>query len=413
MHYDKFTLENGLRVLFHQDKNTPIAAINLIYDVGAKDEDPEKTGWAHLLEHLMFEGSLNIDEFDLPLQKVGGSNNAFTNNDYTNYYMTLPKENIETALWLESDRMISLAFDKKKFETQKSVVIEEFKQTALNEPYGDDMMLLRELAYKKHPYRWSTIGREISHIEKATLEAIKEFYFHHYAPNNAILSIGGNFTLEYIKEIVQKWFGDIPAREISKRKLPEEPEQTERRELTVYRKVPFDMIYMSFHCGSRLDDDYYIFDIITDVLDDGKSSRLYQRLVKDKHIFDDIEAFITGNNDLGMVIFSGRPVEGISMEEAEKYIWQEIDDLKNNFVTQNELTKSINSLEFSLAYLETKVTSKVSSLGFYELIGDVDLINNEKERYTRVTAGQIKKAANRVFQPEKVSVLYYLAENEE
>lgn len=410
MKYEKFKLDNGLKVIFHQDKNTPLASINLIYNVGAKDEESDKTGWAHLLEHLMFEGSENIEDFDLSLEKVGGTNNAFTNNDFTNYYITLPKDNIETAFWLESDRMINLAFDKQRFETQKSVVIEEFKQTSLNEPYGDDMMLLRDLAYKTHPYRWTTIGKEISHIENATLEAIIDFYNNFYAPNNAILSIGGNFEFEYIKQLVEKWFGDIPARNFKKRNIPKEPEQKERRELTVTKKVPFDVIYMAFHYGDRLSDDYYIFDIVTDVLDDGKSSRLYQNLVKDNNIFDDIDAFITGTIDPGLIVFSGRPAEGVSMEKAEKAIWDEIEKIKNELISENELNKTINSLEFSLAYLETRVTSKVRNLGFFELLGDTDLINNEKEKYLNITAEKIRNAANRVFQPEKVSVLYYLAE---
>lgn len=410
MNFEKFVLDNGLRVIFHQDKNTPIAAINIIYDIGAKDESPDNTGWAHLLEHLMFEGSKNIEEFDLPLQKVGGTNNAFTNNDFTNYYITLPKENIETAFWLESDRMISLAFDKERFETQKSVVIEEFKQTSLNEPYGDDMMLLRKLAYKKHPYQWATIGKEISHIQNATLDKIKEFYFAHYAPNNAILAIGGDFEFDYIKKIVEKWFGGIESRNITKRNLPIEPEQTERREMTVKKKVPFDALYMAFHYGDRLSNDYYIFDIMTDVLDDGKSSRLYNRLVKEKNIFDDIEAFVTGSNEPGLIVFSGRPANGISMEEAEKYIWAEIDDLKKNLVSDEELIKSINSLEFSLAYLETKIVSKVRASCFYELIGGIELMEKERQRYIDISAEAIKEAANRVFQPQKVSVLHYLAE---
>ena len=410
MNFEKFTLTNGLKVIFHQDKNTPIAVVNLIYDVGAKDENPNKTGYAHLLEHFMFEGSVNIPEFDLPLQKVGGTNNAFTNNDFTNYYITLPKVNIETALWLESDRMINLAFDKTRFETQKNVVIEEFKQTSLNEPYGDDMMILRKLAYQKHPYKWATIGKDISHIENATLEDIKKFYLDHYAPNNAILSIGGDFEFDYIKEIVEKWFDEVPARNIIERNLPKEPEQIQRREITVKRKVPFDAIYMAFHCGSRLDDEYYLFDIITDILDEGNSSRLTNRLVKEKHIFDDIDAFITGNNDSNLIIFSGRPAEGISQKEAEEHIWKEIEDLKNNLVSHNELMKSINSLEFSLAYIETKITSKVGTLGFFELLGNVELICQEKEKYLKVTAERIKDIANKIFKPEKISVLHYLSE---
>jgi len=409
MKFHKFTLANGLRVIFHRDKNTPIAALNLIYDVGAKHEDPEKTGYAHFLEHLMFEGSANVNDFDLALQKAGASNNAFTNNDFTNYYITLPKQNIETALWVESDRMIGLAFDKKKFETQKSVVLEEFKETCLNEPYGDDQMIIRELAYTTHPYKWATIGKELSHIENATIDDMKSFYDRHYTPDNAILSIGGNFELEYIKEIVEKWFGDIPRKNLNKKIIAPEPKQTQRREISVTRKVPYDVLYMAFHYGDRLSDDYYIFDILTDILDDGNSSRLYNRLIKDNEIFDDIEAYISGNNEPGLVIFSGRPAEGISLTDAEKYIWNEIEDLQKNLVSKDELMKSINSLEFSLAYLETQIISKTRSLGFYELLGDANFINSEKTRYTNITAEHIKEAANRVFRPDNVSVLHYLS----
>ncbi len=411
MKYEKFVLKNGLRVIFHQDKKTPIAAINLIYDVGSKDESPTKTGYAHLLEHLMFEGSVNIPDFDLPLQKVGGTNNAFTNSDYTNYYITLPKENIETALWLESDRMISLAFDPERFETQKNVVIEEFKQTALNEPYGDDMMILSNLAYKKHNYRWITLGKDISHIENAKIDDLKKFYYEHYAPNNAILSIAGNFDLDYIKEITEKWFGEIPSRKIKKRKNIIEPPQTKLRRKTVVNDVPFDVLYMTFHYGGRISDDYYIFDVITDIFDDGNSSRFFQRLIKEKNIFDELEAYITGTIEPGLIIISGRPAKGISLEKAEEFLWKELDDLKNNFVSSREIQKSINSLEFSLAIQETKVTSKSSALAFYELAGDIELVNQEKNRYQKITKEIIKEASAKVFVPENCNILYYLSNN--
>ncbi len=409
MNFEKFELSNGLKVIFNKDENTSIAAVNLIYNVGSKDEDPEKTGWAHLLEHLMFEGSVNIPDYDRILENAGGSNNAFTNNDYTNYYLTLPKNNLETALWLESDRMLQLAFNPEKFNTQKHVVIEEFKQTHLNEPYGDDMALLNDLTFKKHPYRWTTIGKDISHIEKANLPEIKDFYNSHYAPNNAVLSIGGNFELQYIKDVVNKWFGDIKPRNTKPRTYLFEDEQTERRFKKVYKDVPFDMLYMAFHYGSRTSDDYYLFDIITDILDDGKSSRFYQNLVKQNHIFDEVNAFITGNIDCGLVVFNGRPADDVSMQQAEDAIWNEINKLKTEKVAENELLKSINSLEFSLAYLQTNIMSKTRNLCYFELIGDVKMINLEQGKYNNITQEDIIKASNKFLTENKVSVLHYLS----
>lgn len=409
MNFEKFVLDNGLRVIFHQDKNTSIAALNIIYDVGAKDEDPEKTGWAHLLEHLMFEGSINIPDYDKVLENAGGSNNAFTNNDYTNYYLTLPKNNIETALWLESDRMLNLSFNKSKFKTQKNVVIEEFKQTTLNEPYGDDMALIADLSYKNHPYKWTTIGKDISHIEKANLPEIKQFYNKFYSPNNAILSIGGDFEFEYIKNIVTKWFADIPKAESKIRNYPSENTQNQRRFNKVYRDVPFDMIYLSFHYGARTNIEFYIFDIITDILDAGKSSRLYQNIVKKNHVFDDIDAFITGNIDAGLIIFSGRPADGISMEDAENAIWKELDDLKNNPVTDIELKKTINSLEFGIGYMQTSIMSKTRNLAYFELINDVNLINTEKEKYSNISAKEIQEAAKKTFTINNSSVIHYIS----
>ncbi len=408
MKFTRFSLDNGLRVVFVKDSNTPIAAVNIIYDVGSRDENPNKTGWAHFLEHLMFEGSENIDNYDYHVAKVGGTNNAFTDPDYTNYYISLPKDNIETALWLESDRMKNLAFKPKNFETQKKVVIEEFKETTLNAPYGDDMTHLFKLAYKKHPYQWETIGKKISHIENASLEEIREFYDTHYAPNNAILAIGGDFEIDYIKEIVNKWFGDIPPIKLQKRNLPTEPEQTERREQTIYRDVPFDVLYMAFHFGKKLSKDYYVFDILTSVLDAGKSSRFYQKLVKEKKVFDHVEAFISGTLDPELIIISGQPAEGVSMQEAEEHIWQELEKIKTELIPQKELEKTLNALELKLAYLETSILKKTEVLCHYELLGNAELFNSEKEKYTQITSQDIKEVANRVFQKNKVSVLHYL-----
>ncbi len=410
MKFHKFELENRLKVIFNKDKNTPLAAINIIYNVGSKDEQLKKTGWAHLLEHLMFEGSENIPNYDDVIEKAGGSNNAFTNNDYTNFYITLPKNNLETALWAESDRMLNLEFDKTKFKTQKDVVIEEFKQTTLNEPYGDDISILSDLAYKNHPYKWTTIGKNIRDIQRANLPEIKNFYNKFYNPNNAILSIGGNFELEHIKKNVEKWFGDIKKGKNNLRNYPKEKEQTQRRLKKVYRKVPFDQIYMAFHYGARTNKEFYIFDLLTDILDAGESSRFNQNLVKEKNIFDEIDAYITGNIDCGIIIFSGRPAQGISLQQAEDEIWKEINKFKTNYVSDYELKKTINSLEFTLGYLETNILDKTRTLAYYELIDNVNLINSEMKNYLNISAKDILEAAKKTFKPQKVSVLHYLSD---
>ena len=322
--FDKFTLKNGLKVIVHNDPSTTIVAINVLYNVGARDENQDKTGFAHLFEHLMFEGSINIPSYDGPLQLAGGENNAYTTNDITNYYITLPKENIETAFWLESDRMLGLDFSEKKLEIQKNVVIEEFNQRYLNQPYGDVFLLLRPLAYKEHPYQWATIGKDISHIKNANLEDVKNFFAHHYAPNNAILTVAGNVTTEEIKLLAEKWFAPIEKRNISPRNLPKETKQKEPRTLKVERDVPFDAIYKAFHMSSKLDNEYYVTDLISDILSNGKSSRLYQSLVKEKKLFSEINAYITGDIDEGLFIVSGKLIDGIEMHKAENAIDLEI-----------------------------------------------------------------------------------------
>jgi len=411
MKFEKYILENGLTLLFNKDTKTPLAVVNLLYKVGSKHENENKTGYAHLLEHLMFEGSANVKDFDKVIDKASGANNAFTNNDYTNYYISLPKCNIENALWVESDRMMNLLFDKERFKTQKNVVIEEFKQTSLNEPYGDDMELLVDIAYKKHPYRWRTIGKKISHIENAKRQDLIDFYNNNYTPNNAILSIGGNFEFDYIKEIVEKWFADIPNKKRKVNEITEEPEQTKRREKTVKRDVPYDVLYMAFHFSGRKTRDYYLMDVITDILDAGKSSRFNQNLIKKDHYFEELDAYVTGNIDNGLLIISGRPANGYSLKDGEKFIWNEINKLKEEEVEDSELLKSINSLEFGLGYMKTSIMSKTRALSYYELLGNIDLINTEKDIYSEINKKELLEASKRVFDENKVSVLYYMKED--
>jgi len=407
--FNRFTLDNGLRVIVHEDHTTPMAVLNILYDVGARDEDPDKTGFAHLFEHLMFGGSVNIPVYDEPLQRVGGENNAFTTNDITNYYITLPAANIETAFWLESDRMLSLAFSKKSLEVQRNVVIEEFKQRYLNQPYGDVWLKLRPLVYKKHPYQWATIGKEIKHIEDAQMEDVKAFFSKHYNPQNAIMVVGGDVTTEQVKQLTEKWFGSIPAGEKYHRDLPKEPEQKEERRLTVAGKVPLNDVYIAFHMPGRLDEGYYETDLISDILSRGNSSRLYKTLVKDKQLFSEIHAYNMGSFDSGMFVVEGKPLENVSIEAAEAAIWEELEIIKNQLVPADELTKVKNKTESTMVFSEMSLLDKAMNLAQFELFGDADKLNHETDKYLAVTAEQIQKQAKEIFRKENSSTLIYLA----
>lgn len=407
--YEKFTLDNGLKVIIHQDASTPIAAVNVLYDIGARDENPEKTGFAHLFEHLMFGGSINIENYDEHVEKAGGENNAFTSNDLTNYYITLPKENLETALWLESDRMYQLAFTEKSLEVQRNVVIEEFKQNYLNQPYGDINMLIREMAYKKHPYRWSTIGKEISHIEHATMEDVKAFFYSYYAPNNAILVVAGDVDIQETKTMIEKWFGGIERRNVPERNLPVEPAQTKARKIVVERDVPINVLYKVFHMCAKTDPEYHTTDLLSDVLSRGSSSRLYKSLVKDQKLFSDIDAYVGGDDDPGLFTFSGKLLDGVSMEAAEAGISSEIKKIQEELIGEEELTKVKNKVLSALMFGEINVLNKAMSLAMAELSGDAEKANQEVANYEAVTAEGIQKVANAIFREENSTVLYYKA----
>ena len=409
--YDKFTLDNGLKVIVHQDKSTPIVAFNLIYKVGAKDENPEQTGFAHLFEHLMFGGSINIPSYDEPLERVGGSNNAWTNNDVTNYYETLPKDNLETAFWLESDRMLSLAFTDKSLEVQRQVVIEEFKQNYLNQPYGDMSLLLRPLAYKKHPYQWSTIGKEISHIESATMNDVKSFFFSHYAPNNAILTVAGDVTSKEVKQLAEKWFGPIEKRNLKIRNYEQEDKQTEYRFLEVKRDVPADAIQMAFHMCDRLAPEYYATDLLSDVLSNGKSSRLYKKLVQEKQIFSELDAYIMGSHDAGVFMFDGKLMPGKSVKEGEAAIWEQIDLLLSKGLAKDELLKVQNKVETNLIFADMSVLSKAMNLSMFELLDDASMINNETKKYKAVTETEFLENAKSILKKTNCSCLHYLKQD--
>lgn len=404
---NRHILENGLRIVHSEDTTTQMVALNLLYDVGARDEHPEHTGFAHLFEHLMFGGSINIPDYDTPVQNAGGENNAWTNNDITNYYITLPCNNAEIGFWLESDRMLSLDFNEKSLEIQKNVVTEEFKQRNLNQPYGDVSHILREMAYKTHPYRWPTIGKEISHIMNATLEEVKDFFYSFYAPNNAILAVSGNITFEETKRLAAKWFGDIPARDIKPRELPQEEPQTEEHRVTVFRDVPVDTLYMAFHICGRRDSSYHTFDIMSDILCNGRSSRLIQRLVIEKKIFSSIDAYISGSIDSGLFHITGKPCDGVSLEEAEKAVWEELEDLKSHPVEELELEKVKNRYESEQIFSNINYLNVATNLAFFELIGKAEDINDEVRKYRSVSSEQITEMARKCFIKTNSNILYY------
>lgn len=409
IHFERTKLANGLTVIVHQDKTTPMVAIDVCYNVGSRDEHPERTGFAHLFEHLMFGGSKHIPNYDEPLQKAGGDNNAFTSNDLTNYYLTLPKNNIETGFWLESDRMLELAFSKSSLDVQRNVVIEEFKQRQLNQPYGDVWPLLRQLAYKVHPYQWPTIGREISHIEKATMQQVKDFFFAHYAPDNAVLVVSGDVEFDQVVKLAERWFGPIPNRNVKPRSIPQEPVQTEFREQTVIRNVPNDMIYMAFHMTDRLHPAYYATDLVSDVLSNGNSSRLYQNLVQNEKLFTELDAYLSGDFEPGLFVVSGKTSDGVSLESARKAIERELERMKQDLVSEYELEKVKNKLEANIVYGEMNYLTKAMNLATNEVLQDANLINTQVESYRKVTREQIRDIAQQVFSPENCSLLNYIA----
>lgn len=407
--FDQFVLKNGLKVLVHPDNSTPMAVVDVIYDVGARDEDPEKTGFAHLFEHLMFGGSINIPVYDEPLQMAGGENNAFTTNDLTNYYCQLPAENLETAFWLESDRMLSLKFSKKSLEVQRKVVSEEFKEHYINKPYGDVWHIIREMAYTHHPYKWMTIGKNLKHIEDATLEDVKAFFQKHYNPSNAVLVVAGNVTTENVKALSEKWFEPIPSGVKVKHDVPVEPEQKEARKKTVEKDVPLDAFYKVWHIYPRTDSRYYVTDLITEILSGGGSSRLFQSLVKEKKLFSSIDCYHFGTTDPGLLTIEGKLVKGVKMEDAETAVMEEIKLLMQNGVTETELQKVKNKTESAMAFEDMSLMNRASSLAMYELMGDANLINTELEKYQTVTASDILNLSKEIFRESNSCTLYYLS----
>jgi zinc protease len=409
--FKEFSLENGLKVIVHEDPTVQIAVLNILYDVGSRDERSDKTGFAHLFEHLMFGGSINVPNYDEPLQNVGGENNAFTNTDITNYYLTVPAANIETGFWLESDRMLSLSFDPQVLEVQRKVVIEEFKQRYLNQPYGDVWLKLRPLAYTTHPYQWATIGKEISHIENATMDDVRNFFYQHYLPNNAVLVVAGNVTVDQVKKLSEKWFGPIPSKLRKHRALPTEPIQAQKRVLEVEANVPASALYKAYHMPGRFHEDFYAIDLLSDILCRGQSSRLYQKLVKEKEIFTSISAFAMATIDPGLLIINGRVKNGINLKDAESAVDAVVHDLASNGTTNEELEKVKNQAYSTLEFGEVEVMNRAMNLAFAKLSGDASLVNEEGSLIRAVSEKDIKRVAGEILKDENASVMYYHAKN--
>jgi zinc protease len=410
INFERFQLSNGLKLLVHEDASTPMAVVNVLYDVGARDEQADKTGFAHLFEHLMFGGSVNIESYDEPLQLAGGENNAYTTNDLTNYYLQIPADNLETAFWLESDRMLSLAFSEKSLDVQRKVVCEEFKEHYINKPYGDAWHKMRELAYQVHPYRWMTIGKELKHIEEATLEDVKKFFFKHYNPSNAILVVAGNIKTDQVVKLAEKWFGSIPSGEKYIRNITGEPVQTAARKMETKADVPLDAFYKTWHMPSRMERGYYVTDLITDILGGGASSRLYQKLVKEKQLFSNLDCYHFGSTDSGLLTIEGKLIKGVSLDVAEKAVDEEVKKMAEERVDEKELTKVKNKTESTILFEDMSLMSRAASLAYYELLGGAELMNEELEKYQSVNSNELITQADKIFDINNSNTLYYFSD---
>lgn len=407
VNFTRTILANGLRVLVHEDRNTPLVAVNVLYQVGSRDEMPDRTGFAHLFEHLMFAGSRNAPDFDDPLQEAGGENNAYTTNDYTTFYEILPVENLETALWLESDRMLALKITKKALNVQRRVVVEEFKETCLNEPYGDVWHHLSDMMYKVHPYRWPVIGLTPEHVQNATIEDVRSFYQRWYTPNNAVLTIAGNIHTEAVLPLVEKWFGSIPAGPAPLHNLTAEPPQKKLQTRTVKADVPVPAVYIAFRTPPRLHPEFYPVDLLSDVLSHGTSSRLYRRLVKERQLFTAIDAYVTANIDPGLLIVEGKVSESVTTDAALAAIWAELEGLGAQPIDQRELEKIKNRFESTIVFSETSILNKAQNLAFYEMLEKAELMNDEVDTYRTVSSLDMQRMAKKLFQKKNAAVLVY------
>ncbi|WP_216679536.1 M16 family metallopeptidase [Hymenobacter siberiensis] len=409
IHFTEFTLDNGLRCIVHEDFSTPMAVLNVMYDVGSRDEDAEHTGFAHLFEHLMFSGSVNIPSYDEPLQRVGGENNAFTSADVTNYYLSLPAANLETGFWLESDRMLNLAFSENGLEVQRKVVVEEFKQSYLNQPYGDVWLQLKPLAYHTHPYQWNTIGKEIAHIENAVMDDVRGFFKKHYAPQNAVLVVAGAVSAATVRQLAEKWFGPIAGGPAYQRQLPQEPAQAEARHLTAQAEVPLSALYKTYHMPARGDARYHAVDLLSDMLGHGKSARLHQRLVKEQALFNNISSSLTGSLDPGLLVISGKLNEGVDLKTADAAVEAVVAEFLTGDVDAYELEKVKNQAESSLVFGEIDLLNRAMNLAYSKLQGDTNLVNDESRRIQAVTVADVRAMAQLVLRPENCNTLYYEA----
>ena len=407
--YQQKRLANGLTILVNRDSASKLAAVNILYCVGARNEAEDKTGFAHLFEHLMFRGTHRVPDFDVPVQMACGENNAFTNNDYTDFYITLPKENLSTALWLESDRMRNLNISEEACATEKQVVIEEFKQRYLNQPYGDELLLLRDLAYKRHPYRWATIGISPEHIERATLEDVRAFYDMHYRPSRAILSISADMPEDEMIRLAEEYFADIEDSEANIAPIEQEPVQTEARRMVVERDVPATDVTIAFHMGDRMSRDFFLGDLTSDLLSGGESSRMVNRLIKQRGLFSSVNAYITGSIDAGLFVIKGRLMPETSEDEAEAALWEELRELMTGEISDYELEKVKNKFEANMLMGEINIMNKAMNLGFYAMTGDITLINREAEIYRSLNRDEVHDFARRIFTTENSSTLIYRA----
>lgn len=400
-------LENGLRLIHHYDATTQMVALNFLYDVGSRDETPGQTGIAHLFEHLMFGGSEHIPDFDTPLQVAGGESNAWTSDDITNFYDIIPAHNIETAFWLESDRLNKLAFSQKSLEAQKNVVIEEFKQRCLNVPYGDVAHIIRANAFHKHTYRWPVIGEKVEDIENVTLDTVRNFFYSHYAPNNVILCVSGNIHFDRAVELAEKWMSHIPKRDIKQRTIQPEPKQVAQRCVELHREVPQDMIVKAYHMCGRLDTEYHASDIISDILANGNSARFFQNVLMKTEFFTDLDASIWGSIDPGLMVVKGRLRPGVSFDEANEIVDNELNRLATDGVTQYEVDKFVNKYESKECFENISYSEKASKLCYYELLGEARDINDEVNKYRRLNNDDIIRVARKVFCKENETRLYY------
>ncbi len=410
INYRERILSNGLRVVVGRDHSSKLAAVNILYCVGARNENPEQTGFAHLFEHLMFKGTEQFPSFDAIVQSASGENNAFTNSDYTDFYITLPKVSVKLALALEADRMRGLRLTDETLETEKRVVIEEYKQRYLNQPYGDLMMLVRDMCYKTHPYRWATIGLSPDHIASATMEQVRHFYNRFYRPSNAILSICADIDEEEMFEMCEEFFGGVESHdtplEVS---LPVEAQQSEARRVEVERDVPATYIVIAFHIGGRTSDDFFVADVVSDLLAGGDSGRLHQRLVKEQGLMSSVNAYLSGDIDPGLFFFTGQLLPDVEVERAEEAIWEQIELLKTEAASDYEMEKVKNKFEANTLFGEINVMNKAMNMGFYKMTGDLSLINREVDIYREITQPQIQELSSRLFTRERSNTLIYRA----